>query len=95
MLPTNFQVNWLFGSRDEAKKIFSRWPPWWPHGFPIETILATSDLQVTLIFLLSLKSIGLLVQEKKRKTDFQDGSHGGHRGFSNGKLLAFLIFKSS
>ena len=27
MLPTKFQVNWPFGSREEAKKIFSRWPP--------------------------------------------------------------------
>ena len=27
MLPTKFQVNWLFGLGEEAKKRFSRWPP--------------------------------------------------------------------
>ena len=30
MLPTKFQVNWSFGSGEEAKNRFSRWPPWWP-----------------------------------------------------------------
>ena len=30
MLPTKFEVNWLFGSGEEAKNTFSRWPPWWP-----------------------------------------------------------------
>ena len=30
MLPTKFQVNWPFGSGEEAKNRFSRWPPWWP-----------------------------------------------------------------
>ena len=28
MLPTKFQVNWPFGSREEAKHRFSRWPPY-------------------------------------------------------------------
>ena len=27
MLPTKFQVNWPFGSGEEVKSIFSRWPP--------------------------------------------------------------------
>ena len=30
MLPTKFQVNWPFGSGEEAKSRFSRWLPWWP-----------------------------------------------------------------
>ena len=34
-----------------------------------------------LCFLPSLESIGLLVQEKKTETDFQDGRHGSHFGF--------------
>ena len=40
MIPTKFQVNWLFGSEEakKKKKIF---------GFPIGTILAIFDLQVT------------------------------------------------
>ena len=28
MLPTNFQVYWPFGSGEEAKNRFSRWPTW-------------------------------------------------------------------
>ena len=38
-------------------------------------------------FLASLESIGLLVQEKKRKIDFQDG---GHLGFPIGTILAIF-----
>ena len=34
-----------------------------------------------LCFLPSFESIGLSVQKKKRKVDFQDGHHGGHLGF--------------
>ena len=30
MIPTKFQVNWPFGSGEETKNRFSRWPPWWP-----------------------------------------------------------------
>ena len=39
-------------------------------------------------FLASLESIGLSVQEKKRKIDYQDGGHGGHLGFPIGMILA-------
>ena len=39
-------------------------------------------------FLASLEAIGLSVQEKKRKIDFQDGGHGGHLGFPIGSILA-------
>ena len=39
-------------------------------------------------FLASLESIGLSVQEKKQKIDFQDGSHGGHLGFPISMILA-------
>ena len=41
-------------------------------------------------FLASLESIGLWVQEKKRKIDFQDGGHGGHLGFPIGTILAIF-----
>ena len=55
MPPTKFGVNWLLGLGVEAKNIFSRWPPCQDGrqgghlGFPIGTILATFDLQVTLM----------------------------------------------
>ena len=38
--------------------------------------------------MLPSKSIGLSVQDKKRKIDFQDGGHGGHLGFPIGTILA-------
>ena len=47
MLSSKFGVIWPFGSGEEAKNRFSRWPPYL--GFPIGTILATFDLQVTLM----------------------------------------------
>ena len=42
-------------------------------GFPIRTILATFDLQVTLILPMKFELIALLVQEQKFKIDFQHG----------------------
>ena len=30
MLPSKFEVNWPFGSGEEAKNRFSRWQPWRP-----------------------------------------------------------------
>ena len=44
MLPTKVQVDWPFGSGEEAKIRFSRWRHL---GVPIGTILAVFDLQVT------------------------------------------------
>ena len=41
-------------------------------------------------FLASLESIGLSVQEKKRKITFQDGCHGGHLGFLISTILAIF-----
>ena len=81
LLPTKFQVNWPFSSREVAKNRFSRWRHVGHLGFLIGMILAIFDLQVTLM---------LLVQEKKQKIDFQDGHHGGHPGFPTGTNLAIL-----
>ena len=39
-----------------------------------------------------MESIGLLIQEKKRKINFQDGCHGGHLGFPIGTILANFDF---
>ena len=47
--------------------------------FPI--IIATVDLQVTSILPMNSESIALSVQEKKLKTDLQDGRHGRNLGF--------------
>ena len=57
-------------------------------GFPIGTILATFDLQVTLM--LSTKFRVNWHLGKKRKIDFKDGRHGGHLGFMIGTILAIF-----
>ena len=44
-------------------------------------------------FLASLEAIGLSVQEKKRKIDFQDGGHGGYLGFPIGMILAIFYLQ--
>ena len=91
MLPTKFRDDWPFGSGEEAKNRFSRWLLWRPswisdlHNFYLFLIYKSPRC-----FLASLESIGLLVQEKKRKIDFQDGCHGGHLGFLIGKILAIF-----
>ena len=41
----------------------------------------TADLQVTSILLMNFESIALTVQEKKFKTDFQNGRHGRNLEF--------------
>ena len=57
-------------------------------GFPIGTIAFIFYLQVTpKCFLSSFESIGLSVQEKKRKIDFQDG---GHLEFPIGTIVAIF-----
>ena len=63
MLSTKFQVNWAFGSEEVRKIDFQNGSRGSHLGFPIGTILAIFDLQVTPSF----KSIGLSVHEKKRK----------------------------
>ena len=37
-----------------------------------------------------MESVGLLVQEKKRKIDFQNGRHSGHLGFPIGTILTIF-----
>ena len=75
MLPTKFQVSWSFVSGEEAKIDFHD-----GHiGFWIRMVLAIFDLRC---FLPSFESVGLSAPEKKLKTDFHDGRHSGHLGFS-------------
>ena len=79
MLPTKFRVNWTFSSEEEEKNRFSRWPPSWIsdwYNFSYFYIYKSSRC-----FLPIFKTTGPLVQENKRKKEFQDGRHGGHLGF--------------
>ena len=49
MHPSKFEVNWPFGSGEEAKNRFSRWWPWRPSWIFDQHDLAIFDLQVTLM----------------------------------------------
>ena len=87
MLPSNSGVNWPFGSGEEEKKFFK-----------MAAILDFRSARFYLFliyksprcFLATLESIGLPVQEKKQKIDFQDGGHGGHLGFPIGTILSIF-----
>ena len=69
MLPTKFRVNSPFGSWEEEKNRFSRWPPWQPSCIS-ELFLIYKSPRCSVSF-------GPLVQEKMRKIDFQDGRYHG------------------
>ena len=88
MLSTKFRVNWPFDSGEEAKNRFSRWPPWRPSWIFDRNDLAFFIYKSPRCCLPSLESIGLLIQEKKRKIDFRGGRHGVHLGFSIETILA-------
>ena len=136
MLPTLFKVNKPFGSGEELKNRFSRWPPWQPSwisnqnnfshfrsishpdasyqvssqlafGFRRRSEKKIFKMAITVAifdfrsarfylfliykspccFLPSLESIGLSTQEMKWKIDFHDG---GHLGFPIGTILAIF-----
>ena len=88
MLPTKFQVNWPFGSGEEAKNRFSRWPPssisdgndfnyFWSTSHPDASYQLSSQL-----------AFGFMgFPGEKRKIDFQDGHHDGNSGFPIGMVL--------
>ena len=50
MLPTKFWVNWPFGSGEEVKNRFSRWPPWRSSWISNRNDFSYFDLQVTPMF---------------------------------------------
>ena len=88
---TKFQVNWPFGSEEEAKNRLSRWLPLWPPWIPDQNhFIYFLIYKSSRCFLLSFKSIGPLVQKRKRKIDFQDGGHGCHLGFRIRTILAIF-----
>ena len=53
-------------------------------------MLVIFDLQVTPMLPTKFASIGLSVQEKKWKIDFQAGRHGGHLGFQIETVLVIF-----
>ena len=79
MLPTEFQVNRLFSSGQKTKKKKKKEEFQGDHsghlGFPIRTILAFFDLQVTRILLTEFQVNWPFGSGEKAKIDFQDGGH--------------------
>ena len=76
MLPTEFQVNWLFGSGGEAKDFQTL-------CFPIETILRISDLQVILMLPTKLQVNGRFGSGKEAEYRFSISDWNSDRnGFS-------------
>ena len=82
--------NWPFGSWEKFNIGFQDGGQL---GFPIRTILATYDLQITSIVPMKFESIALLVQEKKFKIDFQHGCKGNHLGFWIRMTLAIFYLQ--
>ena len=62
-------------------------------GFPIRTILAIFDLQVIPMLLINFRvylPFGSGKEAKKKKKEFEDGSHGSDFGFPTGMILAIF-----
>ena len=63
-------------------------------GFPIGTILAIFDLQVTLMLPSKIFKIGVNWPDfgsgEEAKNRFSNGGHGGHLGFPIGTILAIF-----
>ena len=73
MIHSKFLVNWPFGSGGEENKIFKMVAMAAIWDFQTERFELFCIYKSPRCFLPSNKSIGLAVQEKKPKTDFQDG----------------------
>ena len=63
-------------------------------GFPIRMILATVDLQVTLILPINFESIGLSVQGKSSKQIFKKDAMASIWDFLSQRYELFFIYKS-
>ena len=88
MHPTMFQVNWTFGSGEEAKNRFSRWmPSWISDRNNFSYFLSTSHPDVS--YQVTSQS-ALRIRKRSKKIDFQDGRHGGHHGFPIVTILAIF-----
>ena len=91
MLNASYQVSSQLISvqEKEAKNRISRWRPRRPSWISDRKDFSIFDIQVTSMLSTSLESIGLLVQKKNQKIDFQDGRH-----FSMTVLAVTLDFRS-
>ena len=87
---TKFRVNWPFGSGEEAKNRFSRWPPWLPSWISDQNnfsyLCSTSHPDASYQV---LRQLALKFRRRSKKI-------GGHLGFPTGTILAIfdLEYKS-
>ena len=90
ILPMNFESIALYGSGEKVQNSLSRWTPWLQFGISycndLSYFLYTTHPDAS-----RFESIGLSVQKKKGKIDFQDGHH---LGFLIGTILANFISTS-
>ena len=90
MLPTMFRVNWLLGLGEEQKIDFQDGCHGGHLQFPIGTILAIFDPQVTPMLPSKLGVNWPFGSGKEAKIDFQDGGNDGHLRFPIGMILAIF-----
>ena len=88
MHPTEFQISWPFDSGEEAKKKKIHDSNYGGHlGFPIRTILAIFDLQVTLMLPTKIQ-VNWPFDSGEAKIGFQDGGQRGYLRLPIGMILA-------
>ena len=90
MLPAKFQVNWLLGLGEDAKKDFQDGHHGCHLGFLISTILAIFDLQVTLMLPTKFVVNWPFHSGDEVKNRFSRRRQGGHLGFPIGTILAIF-----
>ena len=87
MLPRVFQINWLFGSGEEAKNRFSRWQPWQPSW--------TSDLQVYPMLPVKFPVNGPFSPEEEAKNRFSRWRLWWPSWISDWNGFSFFFFLST
>ena len=88
---TKFQVSWYFGSREEEKNRFSRWPPWRPswisdrNDFSYFWSTCHPDVSYQVPSQLEFRFM-----RRREKTNFQVGRHSGHLGLRSEKNSYYI-----
>ena len=92
MLPTKFQVDWPFGSGEEAKNTFSRWWSWWPSWILFRKIWTIFYLESSNAFYQASSQLAFLLRRRSEKFIFKKAAI---LDFQSERFLLFLIYKSS
>ena len=93
IFPTKFLVNWPLCSEEIVQNRLLRWQRWRPSCISDQNNFSKFLInKLCRYFLPSFEPIGISVQKKNFKIDFQDG---GHLGFPTGTNFSyFFIYKS-